>query len=150
MDKKTEHELNKINQSIPSNLAQNTTKKVVDTEAEEAAKAALNDPKIDRKGKEKVRQLIDQGSFRQETTEINEQVVKKIDDHNTREVKRAIQSGRIPPPEKDKFYKDRKNRADRIAAGKEVPKKQPKYSASEIHEARKALDPKYKSKFGPR
>lgn len=147
MDKQTERHLNKITQGIPEKLTKNLTRQAVDTEMEDAAKAALKDSKIDPKAKRKIEEHIDRGSFRQVETVENEKAIRQLDEYHTQAVREGIRSGRLKDPMKDPFYRQRAERAERIKSGKEQPRKAPGYSKEEMAEARKALDPKYKSKY---
>lgn len=110
MDKKTENILKNISRNVPSHLAQNVVKTVVDTSEEEVAKMALKDPHISPAKKRRLSKMIDEGRFRQVSTEVNEEVVQQIDEYNSREVEAAIKRGDLADPSTDPFVAKRAQR----------------------------------------
>ena len=86
------------------------TKKEVDTSGEELARHALKQPHISKDKKRKIHNMLESGKFRKSEDVTDEKVVSEIDKYNDKEVKKAIASGRLPNPMKDKFYRDRVKR----------------------------------------
>lgn len=132
MDSNTKKILNGINRRIPSHLAKNTTKIVVDTSEEELARAALKSPDITKEKKRKIHRYLEAGKFRRTEELINEPVVNQIDQHNARAVKRAIRSGQIPDPMTDPFYRSRVRRAEALRRN---PPQRKKVSEQEMRQA---------------
>lgn len=140
MDHQTSQVLRKISASVPEELKQNTTKTVVDTSQEELAQAALRSSDIDKGKKEIIAKALDDGKFREEITEINEEVVQKIDQFNENEIRYAQSHGLLADPKTDKFFMQRSERAERIATGQETPRKAPEISQEmKLEYARKML-----------
>jgi hypothetical protein len=107
MDQQTRHTLGRITRNIPAHLARNTTKTIVDTSEEEAARALLKDRRLGKADKERISRLIAKGAFRREEVVINDDVVKKIDAYHTREIEKARKAGKLGDPSKDKFIQER-------------------------------------------
>lgn len=135
MDQKTQHVLGKISSSIPENLAHNIVRKEVDTSGEEMAKQILASTEISKEGKSAIAKALYDGKLRSEEEVIDEEVIQQIDEHNTREVQRAIEQGALKDPMTDNFYRQRVERSERIAQGKEEPRKVTPLSVEQRREA---------------
>lgn len=107
----TQEVLKRITAETPPELAAHVTKEEVDTTEEELARSVLNSRTISEEGKAKVREQLEAGAFRRSETVVDEKVVKELDEYNETRVRQAIKSGKLPPPEADKFFADRMRRA---------------------------------------
>lgn len=110
MDHATQRKLTRIGASIPKRLTQNLTKTIVDNSEEELARAALASKDISPRKKAMIKKQLEAGSFRREEVVENQEVIKEIDEYNTREVKRLRDSGELPDPNNDPFVRERNHR----------------------------------------
>lgn len=115
MDPKTLAVLKRIQANVPEHLKNNLTKLVIDTSEEEVAMAALTSPKISKKKKLKLQEMLNAGKFRREETVVNEETVKAIDEYYTTEINKAIASGEIPDPKDDPYIQERRRREGAVA-----------------------------------
>lgn len=133
--KKVKHVLGKISSSIPSFLRSNVTKKEVDHTQEEMAQVVMQDKNVSEQAKERVRKALYEGKLHSETEEVNEEVTKKIDEYHAIQIAKAKEQGALPDPMEDPFYRKTLERSQRIAEGKEQPRKAPEVSREEAREA---------------
>lgn len=134
MNESTKKVLDEISSKVPTELAENITKKVVDASGEDMARIAMESPDISKDKKEQLARLIEAGKFRSEETVVNEEVAARIDKYNEKAVQAAIKSGRIPDPKKDPFVRERLHRI----ASQDYRKADP-LTRQEIIRATKAL-----------
>jgi hypothetical protein len=107
MDRKTQHILGKISDSIPSKLKNNLTKVVKDDHEEQLARMALESKDIPNDKKRQIERALKEGKFHREETVINERVASEIDKFNTARVAEARRSGALKDPMDDPFYRKR-------------------------------------------
>jgi len=107
MDKRTQHQLNKISARIPARLRNNLTKKVVDDSEEKMIRQFLKRKDLPPKRREYLQKLLDKGAFRREDVVVDEEVAAEIDRYHVREIAKANKKGLLAKPSEDPFWRAR-------------------------------------------
>lgn len=110
MDDKKQRVFGRIAANIPKELSRNTVKKIVDNSQIERAHQVLESKDVPEREKRRVRKMLERGAFNDEEEVVNEEVAAKIDDYNTKAVKKAIAAGELPDPASDPFVQKRLQR----------------------------------------
>lgn len=130
----TNKELQRINSHLPKRIANNITKTEVDTSGELLADHAIKSKWIPKEKRRQIYNMKEAGKFRKSEEVINEKAAKEADEYHSREVDKAIKSGKLPDPMKDPFYRERMKR---VASGN-IKKADP-FTRREILAARERL-----------
>lgn len=117
MDKQTHGILKRITSKIPSRLHK-ITHEVVDTSEEDRVKAMLGDRRLPNSAKNKLRGLLEKGAFRRSETVEDERTIQELDKYHSREIQKAIRTGRLKDPMTDPYYRKRMQRKARANSQK--------------------------------
>lgn len=90
-------ELKRIQGTVPELLRKNVVRELPN-KVWEAYNTELNDPSISEEKKKKIKIVL--GIIKPTTLVENPQIAKVIDEHITREIKKAVKAGRLPTKKK--------------------------------------------------
>lgn len=104
MNKRVIKILDEIKKNAPKELTDNLMHEVHQSPSIEfVVKKALTSKTISKDKKEKLKTLLDSGTISRKTMEANVDVEKQLDEYFDREIKKAIEEGRLPKPDHEKL-----------------------------------------------
>lgn len=110
-DKKILNRIKELHHKIPKSMRENVMhKEYFNADAKDRANMVLKDRKVPEKAKLEIKKLMDKGAFdMREKQVVNENVTRKINEIITKQIRRDIESGKLPDPRKmtnDPFLKN--------------------------------------------
>lgn len=92
-----------IQASIPKNLLAHATEvKKISPDVEKVMLEAVQTESIPLEKRQRIQNMIDLGMFSKTRVQENTKIAKMVDEYVTREIKKAIKAGKLPPKSKMK------------------------------------------------
>lgn len=112
--KKNMKVLDEITGNVPERLRESLMQTVMNTDQEETVRSLIERTDIPLEVREKLQKELDNGEFRFEEDVVDEKTTKELDEYYTREIKKAIEEGRLSKPDDDPFYQKMVARFDKL------------------------------------